>query len=293
MNRNERRAITRLIDTFGADVAVSLRPRPEMDRKARLRAQQAAEDRIENCNACELRAACGDRTPLVPYWSPALLPRAGRVAALVDAPTIEEHRRGTTGVGPLYRTVREELRDNGITPDNLTWLTAVSCTPINYHPRRGETRRPPERHHVDACAANVDVALNAADVSYALLLGAHAVRVWRSDLKAANLRGRWFLWKSRWMVYVAEHPGVLLGGRRQTGEATGWREDIARFCRDVNGRVGLEALSSGCIRPNCSGTHYAWDDDGVPFCREHFKAGKFTRANRDKPRVNTAQGSLL
>lgn len=287
--------MTRLVDTFGADVAVSIRERPELTAGDRLRARLAAEDRTTGCTACELHEANGGQSsvPLVPFWSPAKLGRAGRVAVLVDAPTFEEHHAGELGRGALYRAVRQEFRDNGIARERVTYLTCVACTPLAYGPRRGLSRVPPERKHVDVCTANVLASLDAADVNYVLLLGGHATRAWRADLRLADVTGQWFVWGRRWLVWPTEHPSVVL--KSGTRERTQWREQVAAFCRGVNDGVGLESLGTGCVTSQCAETWYVWDDDGVPWCKTHFKPHRLTREARagTTKTVDTAQGSML
>lgn len=291
--RETRRAVGRLIDNFGATVLVQLDTPEEMSWIGRLKLRIEAEERVEFCTACPLhRSRGGDtETPLTPYWSPYRLSRAGRVAVITDAPTMQEHTAGELGHGPLFQTVRAELRQNGIDPDHITYLTTVACTPL-LHARGGVRRTPPDPAHSAICVSNLMQSLKAADVDYVLLLGGHAARAWRRDLSLEHTAGHWFVWDSRWMVFPAEHPSVVLS-RAKSISATEWREHLGKFCRGVRDRVGLEQLSFGCMKSTCREGTYAYDDDGVPWCHEHFKAGKATRGGRVVKTVDTNQQQLM
>jgi len=291
--REERKAVGRLIDAFGADALVALNRPPELNSYERFRRRLAVEELIEGCTACPLHASQGGATerPLVPLWSPFRAPRAGRAVVVTDAPSMQEHRLGELGHGPLYQTVRGELRANGLDSDVVTYVTTVACTPITTD-RRGTRRTPPEPKDAATCTANLMASLAAADVDYVLLLGGHAVRAWRKQLSVEQTAGRWFVWNSRWMVFVAEHPSVLLT-RSKSAAASNWQQHIAKFCLGVHDRVGLEVLSGGCIKPECHAGTGAYDDDGVPWCTEHFKPGKATRETRKVKLTDTAQGQLM
>jgi uracil-DNA glycosylase family 4 len=293
MKKAERQAVTRLIDTFGADIAISLRNKEDINSGERLKRRLACEGIIENCHACSLRAEQG--TPLTPFWSPPKLRRPGRIAVLGDAPTIEEHRAGELGRGPLYRTIHSTLRDSGIIPERITYLTTVFCTPmVQNKNKRGATRVPPARENVQACESNVTRALHAADVAYVLLLGGHATRAWRPDMHLANVAGKWFTWRNKWMVFPVEHPSVVLTRTKSGKDIGNWYEQIRRFAMGVGGDIGLEGLSTACIM-DCGQKFYAWDDDGVGWCQEHFKPNRVSREDRTgtrKPK-DTAQGMIL
>lgn len=294
MDRRERRALELVLEAFGPDALVQRLDTRPMTPAERLRARLAAEACVEGCTACALHAARGGacERPLVPLWSPHRLPAEGRVAVLVDAPTIEEHRAGQLGRGPLWRVVRQALTDGGIAPERISYLTTVACTPLT-QTLRDVARVPPAREHVDACTANVMRSLLAADVQHVLLLGGHATRVWRPDLRLADVAGKWFVWQGKWMVFPAEHPRVMFGGRAHDKEAAEWGESVRRFSRGVCDGVGLEALSTTCIVSGCREPFHAWDDDGVPWCATHLRPARLTRDSRKRKTLDTAQGTLL
>ena len=220
MKAEERRAISRLVDAFGADVAVSMVDVPELSKVRRIIGRLTAEERIEGCTACDLHETRGgcQVTPLTPFWSPAAWPRQGRVAVIADAPTIEEHRAGQLGLGPIYRMMRQTLREGGIEPDMVTYLAAVLCTPM-VSDRRGTRRTPPNETQVAVCSANVVHALVAADVTYVLLLGAHALRVWRPDLRRQERRH-----------LAGRHRHGARGGRSRPGHRAA--PDARALCRE-------------------------------------------------------------
>lgn len=292
MSKETRRAVGRLIDTFGADILVERNSPPPRSKRERFTLQLAAEERVQGCVACPLHASKGGDTevPLTPDWSPWEMERTGRVAVLVDAPTMQEHVAEGLGYGPLYGTIKAELRKNGIDPAEIAYLTVVACTPLAHSERRGTRRVPPDPKMAQVCRPNLMQSLDAADVDYVLLLGGHAVRAWRPKLRLDDVAGKWFLWNSRWMVFAAEHPSVMLTGNRG-GITQDWRDQIARFCHGVRDQVDTEVLSGGCIK--CEESMYTWDDDGVPWCEKHFKAGQATADARKVKEKDTAQGEMF
>lgn len=283
--RQETAALRRLIDQLGADIVLQKADASPRDRGERLGPRIAADDRCDACEACDLRGGC--KRPLTPIWPQARLDRAGRVAVIGEAPSWEEERAGALDHGRAGSVLARTMAGAGVPADRVTYLTAVACWPNN-GPRAS---KPPTLQQAVTCRQNLMVALDAADVDYVILLGAWATRAWRGDLGVTAVAGGMYLWQQRWFVLPIEHTNSVLR-EGATVEARTWRDHVVTACQRVISGAGFEEFSHQCVK--CTAPMYGWDEDGVPWCAEHFNDGRGGRvkANRTKP-ADTQQGALL
>jgi uracil-DNA glycosylase len=282
VTKRELATIKRLIDTMGATVMVDMQdyePRTPVKRTY-LRVQ--ASEFMEGCTSCELSphgkgSGVGTAPPIVtPDWPQG----PARIAIVGEAPGPEEVKVGRPFIGRAGRVLRGSLHAAGIDPDACAYMNAVGCMPTSEG-----VLRPPSTQEQAACHSNLIRNLIAADVRYVLLLGAPALRQWRTDLKLTDVAGKLFIWRQRWFVYPMFHPNAVL---RQSFSAAEWREQVSKFAQIVNDDTGLDSVHSRCI--DCSSSVYAYDEDAVPWCREHFKVQQATRQQEDRRRrINNTQ----
>jgi hypothetical protein len=266
--RRELAALIRVIDTFGADIAVSTQPPLPRTTKERVQMRLAVEE--------EASMFGGE---LLPLWSPPRLDRPGRVAVVTSG------RDGEPGFSKPDRMVQHTLRHAGIPVDRVAWVPAVW--------RWDNPTAPPSPEMVDLWQPFVLRALDAADVDFILLHGSVALQAFRFDIKISQAVGRQFIWQRRWFVTpVASANSVL---RKDGQPEAEWRRAIVAFADRVNDNHGLNGLSDTCLL--CGNFMYAWDDDGVPYCRDHFEKNwrrhEAAKARIIRNRKVLQQGALL
>lgn len=296
-------AMRRLIDTFGAEIVLQHRPpfpRTPMDRASqRLEVEDAARDwhlmRHGTPDACTCRVdADGDdpHEPLMPEWSPYGLDRPGRIAVIGPGPTFEDISRGGHGYSRSERLLSDALRRAGIAREMVSWLHACWCWP-----QAGATGvRAPTPLELDAWHPWLRLALDAADVEYVLLHGAHALRAWRGDLTISGAGTAQYLWGERWWVNVIPHASNVM--RRDGIPETPWREQVAVFVSRVLEGVAFDGLGTKCVECLRNGAatggarstaqFYGWDSDGVAYCEEHFEKS-FQRGDKARKKSRTNQ----
>lgn len=272
------RALRLLIDTFDADIIFSLKDQPELTPARRALNRGYVEDDAllwhEHHMSCATDPRDGHQ-PIMPLWSPYRLPRPGRVAVIGPCPTWDAVKHGGLGWSRAERMLSDQLRGAGIGRDMVTWINACWCWPAANLDGRGHDNRPPTNAEIDTWKSWTLSAIEAADVRYVLLHGAHAVRVWRPDLKVTALSGDLFLWNDKWFVTPIPHASNVM---RENGlPIEEWKRGLSSFAGHVTEDVGLSGFSVKCI--HCNHGFYAWDGDGVPYCSEHFN--KF-HARRDR-----------
>ncbi len=282
----EQAAVHRVVEQFGAEVMVSIESPMPRSARERLGHRMAVDEQIMECEACGLREHAV--APLEPMWPNAVLDRPGRLAIVGEAPTYGEDEAGQLGVGRAWSTLQTLIRQAGIEADRLTYVNVVQCAP---HAGDQRTTRPPTAAEANTCRPNLMAALDAADVDYVLLLGAHALRAWRPDLTLERTAGGLFVWQRRWFVTPLQHVNAVL--RQDSAvEMREWRTSLDRACQYVLNGTGLEGLGRGCI--GCGAGMFGWDEDGVPWCEEHFDQGRSGRAGqRRKPTGDPRQARLI
>lgn len=290
----ERAAMRRLVEQFGKDVALAafrVEPPLPMDRRDRAKARRDVEVGLANCTACPLRPTMSHPEPVAPIWSPSGLSRAGRIAIVSEAPDGKDVVRGQLGSGRAVSMIHSVLRDSGITSEQISYMTAVSCWPHEVNESGKMVQRSPSGKESGICRQHVRRMVEAADVDYVLLLGAHALRAWRGDVTLAKVAGRLGLWNNRWFVWAAQHPHAVLRG--DSVDVKTWTKGIRDFAEAVTGAVGIEGLATDCAE--CKAPMLAWDEDGIAWCDKHYDNGRTGRGHvnggRAKP-VDINQGGL-
>lgn len=286
--KQERQTITRLIDEFGADIMIERRDVLPNTPRDRIALRNSAEDAITDlyANHPELSAVA----PLLPEWSPYNLDRIGRVAVIGPCPTWEDARRGEIGHSRASKLMRSQLQHFGLLPHMVTNL---HCVP-HWCSAGERDNRPPSPRELALCRELLFQCLDAADVDYVLLHGAHAMGAWRNDVTLKQVAGGLHLWKNRWFVFPTYHASAVL---RQDGfEAKEWRKQLGKFVGHVQDQDGFEAFATRCARrvDGCSEPMYAYDEDGIAWCRGDFRDHHHKTSNiNHRTKTNINQGELL
>jgi uracil-DNA glycosylase len=288
-------AMRRLINEFGAEIVLQQNPQLPRSTAERVGQRLAVEDAVVEWHTVS-RGSRDDCTcnpdpehdPILPAWSPPKLDRPGRIAVVGPVPTWEAVKHGELGWSKAERLLGQHLRHAGIAPDMVTWLTACWCWPRGSDDK---TQRAPTPAELDRWRPWLMQALDAADVDYVLLHGAHAVGLWRSGIQVTATSGRLYLFADRWWVTPLPHASAVL--RPDGIPATDWKRDIARFVGYVAEGLGFEALATDCHL--CGGGFYAWDGDGVSWCADHYANGfkSYVNAVNQRNRKPQTQGELL
>lgn len=288
---DELAAMRRLIDHFGADIALELRAPLPREPRVRAALRMAVEEEIER----RYLERNEHIFPIYPRWSPSRLERDGRIAIIGPSPAWEDHKHGELGWSRAARALTQQLRKDGIHPDRVSELTTVFHWTTNGEPKGNRAPTPAEQ---DEARADLFDALDAADVEYVLLHGLHAVKAWRVDVKMTEVVGGLYLMHNRWLVYPINHATAVL---RQDGyDAAEWRRQLAQFVEHVENGSGFDVFRESCIKnlstgSGCSGGFYAWDEDGVPWCSAHYDEGRKgvkKHAKRDAKRHAARQQGL-
>lgn len=230
---------------------------------------------VLGCANCECRKIQPEGQAPVPYYSET---RSPRFVVLGEAPGPEESRRGKPFIGPSGKLLRALMRDAGIDHNEAQWMNTVSCFPNV----EGKIRAPSDEETL-ACHQNMSMQIEAADVPLVLLVGAKAMRAFRSDLQITNHHGRMFIWNELYAVMGIIHPAAALRGNKHfqkliLEDLKVWRDLVEEWHQ---GGDVLAYLSQMCIK--CNQHVFRYDRDGVPWCREHFeKWGQQWKKERTK-----------
>ncbi len=255
MNKTERAAMVRLIDTFGADVLVNLTPPPEMSRAQRAKARAQATDLAHQCQACGL---CDHRRPkddIGPRYAESSLTAQTSLIVVTEFPCDAHHRK----------LIRSALSmSEFVDVDRLAWVPVVACRPRD---EAGTLRRPSTGER-KACEANFYTGLTAANCPLVLLVGAGAVSAWRSDVKIEHMRGLMGVWRDMWTVAAVETPDVV--NRREGATLREWMQTVAAAIDVLHGDM-LAGMGTRCINPKCTEPVFGWDKDAMPWCQRHLE----------------------
>jgi hypothetical protein len=252
MNREERRAMSRLIDEFGADILVNLKPPVSRTPRERMALRQDITTQVESCRACSL---CDTQLDNDVHG--------------VDFPSLS---------GPCDLTVltaftpeRQHLRmlvaaiSDWVKLDRVAFVSVTACVPR----AEGGTMRAASDMERTACSHNLQQAMNAAGAPNVLIVGEKALRSWRKDLKLGQLNGIVGVWQNQWMVTTVTHPATVV----QTSEKKGWIAEtslaVHRLMNEIVGGIGDRCIHTDCIKP-----FEAWDQDALPWCNDHFTIRK-------------------
>jgi hypothetical protein len=137
-------------------------------------------------------------------------------------------------------------------------------------------------------------ALELVDARYVLCVGAMPFSHWRRDVKLGWSHGRLHLWQDRWFVYGIESPDAIL---HPSADKIPWKRSINAFVRMVmDGVTPIATAANSCVK--CSATPvWAYDRDGVAWCKQHAKAGldgrQKTKDGWFDPKINGQIGLVL
>lgn len=262
----ERAAIRRLIDTFGADVLVNVTPPPVRKRRERTGLRSMAEQGAANCTACGLceRGVEGDqRGPFFPSYT------ASNHLIVVTA-------HPTPAKDSYTRLLKSMLSGcDHIDISHIAFVPVVSCVP-----RADGVLRHATQAEVTACQANLGWALDAAEAPNVLFVGKQAMSAWRDDVTLEQMAGVCGVWRDTWVVAAIEHPSVA----RRPVEIREWidrsQATVAMLMEGVVAGIGDRCLVKKCTEPV-----FAWDNDALPWCSRHMQV---TKHKRPREYVDTA-----
>jgi hypothetical protein len=248
MRKDERAAMSRLIDAFGADILVNLKPPPTRTPRERAAIRGAAHGNALLCKACGL---CDNELP-GDERGPEFPSLTGPVDLAVLLPFPSEGR---------YKRLLKAAIEQQVALGKVAWVPMTSCVPR----AEGGTLRAASEYERMACRANLHAALDAAGAPALLIVGEKAMRSWRPDLKVSQVHGLVGTWRNSMMVTVVNHPSIATTAAekklwvRETGRM------VHRLMHDEVGGIGEQCVAKGCER----GFH-AWDHDALPWCAEHL-----------------------
>lgn len=211
---------------------------------------------IQSCSRCELRLEASAPIP----WSGPLSPL---YAVLGEAPGRTEDKESRPFVGPAGRLLHGILRDNGIDPEQTTFLNSANC-----YPSKSKT---PTKEHVAACRVHLAGQLAAIVPTNLIVVGTVALAALIGDrMTMKKVRGRPF-WLERLAPFApftrpvnclpTYHPSAAL---RSSSYRVKIEDDIKRYARWVKDR---ETFPSDCYQ--CGKEVESWDDLGVAWCADH------------------------
>jgi hypothetical protein len=247
--KQERAAMSRLIDSFGADVLVNLTPPPSRTPRERgaLRAQATGQaEECRACGLCDVQAISDPRGPDFPS-----LTATCDLAVLVPFPSD----------GRLHKMLMAAVQQH-VAKNAVAYIPIVGCVPRE----RGGSLRQASKIEVEACQANMHAALDAAGAPNLLIVGEKAMRAWRPDLKLSQVIGHVGTWRSQYITTVIGHPS----NANTAGERKQWVRDAAAAVHQLMGEE-VGGIGETCIAPGCVRGFHAWDQDALPWCAEHLK----------------------
>lgn len=219
-----------------------------------VRRRLAVRRQVLDCQTCPLHSTVTSPTPYAG-------PRTPSFCVIGEAPGPQEERRQIPFCGPSGKLLRAIMRDVGLDPDDVLWLNTVSC-----HPKKAVNTRTPTEAEQLWCRDNMLDQLQLGNTEYVLLVGATAVKAFRSDIRVTDHHGLIFIWQRRYVVMPIIHPAAAL--RRQHYKKA-IAQDLERWGEILYDRLHLTALSDRCIKCR-SGAQYR-DPDGVAYCWEHWR----------------------
>lgn len=256
--KQERAAITRLIDAFGADVLVNIAPPRAQSRGTRYRVRINAELDATACTACSLcdNDIDGDhRGPFFPSYT-----TTNNLIVVTAHPTPAKDK--------YTRLLKSMLSGcDHVDISHIAMVPVVSCVP-----RAGSVLRHATKAEVTACQANLHRSLDAAEAPNVLFVGKQAMSAWRDDVTLEQMAGITGVWRDTWVVAAIEHPSVA----RRPGEVKEWmvrsRATVEMLMEGVIAGIGARCLNTKCTEPV-----FGWDGDGLPWCDKHMNVTKHTR----------------
>lgn len=204
-------------------------------------------NQIINCTACDLHTQC---TLPVPYSG-----EPCRVAAIGEAPGVEEDTVGAPFVGPAGQLLRAMLTEADIT-EPVAYINTVSCFPHDT----------PTWEHIQACDTNKWAQINEIAPTHLLLLGRVALKGIRPDLDIKHGRARPFTHNGH-ICFAVYHPAA--GLRNRTFEQT-IRDELVVFRRLLDIDDWRNLIPGSCAA--CPIDAVWFEDAGIGWCRVHLPA---------------------
>ena len=308
-------AMIRLVDQEGAEVAINRRAWEARDAWDRFQAQQdtwqAACDwhaerdgTTARCLLAGGSAGAGDASTephhmVEPWWAEALTGDAwGRMTVVVPAPTPRDMALREYGHGQWTRELARGLRTRGVNMSRVSWVPLVWCTARDKKDYRRATAQ-----ELDDFWPHVERAIDACDSGHLILHGDAAKAIWRADLSMDQVAGGAFLWRNKWIVHPIRHVASVgtrgSGDTREVTEAQ-WNAELDACVEGLGGwqlQWVLGELCVGCLAEGRKRYLYAYDGDGVGWCKDHPGVGlkKFEAARKkDRGRGrHRGQGVLI
>lgn len=217
---------------------------------------------VLNCANCELHRSQPEDARPVPFSSGKL----PMFAVLGEAPGPDESRKGEPFIGPSGRLLRALMSDVGIRASTEVLFTnTVSC-----FPNIEGAIRPPTESERAFCRGNMFDQIEAGYTNFVLLVGGKALNAFRSDLTVTHHHGRVFIWNELYVVMAIPHPAAVLRGQKQFKQII--KQDLEKWADVVYGDDDpLVHLSRACVKCEGMEEFYAWDRDGVPYCKRHWE----------------------
>lgn len=239
----------------------------------------AVDQRVRNCTKCP-RGARDRQVPLEIE-----LGQRARFAVVLESPGTDDDKMNRVTGGAAARELRRLFAKAGIDYREVAWMWAVACLcePVV------------SVYEMQACRGNLMKQLEAADVRYVLLVGAKASLEWRTDLNVTELEGHMGILQSRWLVAPVREAGAVLRIDHGRGaESELWRKAVYQLVEAATDDRGINVLGYGCMMKGCIEPMFAYDIDGLPWCRNHHAKGmKGAEASRRRWKVKDAgQGAL-
>ena len=135
--------------------------------------------RIRTCTRCDLRATC---TAPVPFRGNV----PSRVLVIGEAPHVEEDTQGRPFVSDAGRLFVGLMLRAGIDLSTVAFTNLVACKP----PIRGDGNADPPSWAVKACRANLALSVKVIDPEVLVLVGRHALNVYRPGVTMAGAGSR-------------------------------------------------------------------------------------------------------
>lgn len=269
--------IKRAIDELGAEILVSYE-RPEL--------LGVGEMAVRRVRVAEQAVAGGG---LRPRWPGGLVTGSARFAVVGGGCDIDDV--SVMGTGRGSRMLKATLAGAGVDVSEVAWLSMVPVPAKD---------APTKRQVIEWRDWAMD-AIEAANCHYVLLVGSTAVKAWRDDVSVEQVWlgaglgwdtgvGVWRVKSSQRLVAATISPFSVM---RDVTMTESWRRGVARWAGIVIDDRGLDALGMRCVVKKCPRDMWAYDGDGVPWCRNHWKPDGQDRTAQKYIDQTKGQGVLL
>lgn len=254
--------IKRLIDEFGAEFAINLKP---YDKRPPKRV-------VLDCMKVNAKlAAYGDeREEQIEAYDFTDDPSAVRVVCLWD--------RFYPARSNARQIMSRALSRGGVLRDQVAHVWAVPR--VLPGPPLAEQIAPYRMHALSA--------VDAANVEHVVLIGSGAVKLWRQDLQVSKVAGGTYVWQNRWLIHPIMNPTSVLADRTLEDA---WKHGMGRVLLALNEEH--TRLGVACVE--CGRGMDVYDEHAVPWCREHFNPNGVMNVTKgwNKKMNETGQGELL